>query len=172
MQLDLDTLAAGRPGLSEAKGASLAEAASVCLEAQVHRSPVTFSVHGDHEGTLQLAWRKPTEQMRQTYNDPAEATEDGACAIGLMIAESLYGLRVVSRSRKRSGFDYWVGPTQGNLYQNGVRLEVTGILCGDDAQVKARMQEKLARLDRYHSHLNALVIVVEFGTPQVRSQTK
>jgi hypothetical protein len=94
------------------------------------------------------------------------------CAVGLLLAESLYGLKVIQRSRKRSGFDYWVCETAERLFQDGVRLEVTGILSGDSAAILARQEQKLERLRRYPSHLRALVAVIEFGSPQARLQTQ
>ena len=165
---DLRTLALGRPGMSPAKGASLAEAAAVCLDSQGHSSGLILRVIRKDDVDCVLTWNASDDQQRQTYADIAEATEEGACAIALCAVEAIAGLVVMERSRKRSAFDYWLGDKPGHLFQRTVRLEVSGILQGDATMIEKRLTEKLQRLERYRSRLPAIVAVVEFGTPQVR----
>jgi hypothetical protein len=53
---------------------------------------------------------------------------------------------VVERSRRGTGFDYWLGKKGDNNqlpFQNAVRLEVSGIRKGDDGKIKARAKQKL-----------------------------
>ena len=168
-QCDLRDLARGRPGLSAAKGASLAEAAAVCLASQKHKPGVMLkqmSTQDTVEGPLE--WTPAGEQQKHTYADIAEATEEGACAIALTVLEVARGLVVTERSRKCSAFDYWLGNEPGFLFQRKARLEVTGILKGGSKVVESRMTEKLQRFESYPHKSPAIVVVVEFGTPLVR----
>ncbi len=169
---DLRSLATGRPGLTPAKGASLAEAAAVCLKACGHESPVDLQLHGDREGVRKLVWHDASTQDRDTYADIPEATEEGACAIALSVIESTLGMVVVERSRKNSAFDYWLGDEPDSMMQRSARLEVTGILHGDPALIQRRLSEKLARYDRYPDASRAIVAVVEFSAPQALVVTR
>lgn len=93
--------------------------------------------------------------------------ERGACAVAAALIEYKFDLVIVTRSRRQSGFDYWLRTSQdGQLFQNTTRLEVSGILRGDRKDVRRRADEKIHRLMRYPNRLAALVIVVEFGRPQ------
>ena len=71
------------------------------------------------------------------------------------------------RSRKGTGFDYWLGSGSDTLgFQDTARLEVSGIRQGNALAVRTRIREKLRRTDRSDDTLlPAYVIVVEFGTP-------
>ena len=169
---DLRSLATGRPGLTPSKGASLAEAAAVCLKACGHTSPVDLQVHGDREVIRKLVWHDASVQDRDTYADIPEATEEGACAVALSVIESTLGMVVMERSRKNSAFDYWLGDEPGSMMQRKARLEVTGILHGDVAAVQRRLAEKLERYSKYPDASRAMVAVVEFGTPQAIVVTK
>ena len=46
-EIVLDNLSLGMPGITPTFGATLAEAATVCLEAQSHNSGVKMAVDGD-----------------------------------------------------------------------------------------------------------------------------
>jgi hypothetical protein len=47
----------------------------------------------------------------------------------ILLMRALTGYTVIERSRKGTGFDWWLG-TEDNLFQGKVRLEVSGILRG------------------------------------------
>jgi hypothetical protein len=169
---DLWDLAKGRLGLTPSKGASLAEAAAVCLQDCGHVSPVTLRVEGDRAVERKLLWPGISPQQCDTYADLAEATEEGACAIAMVVIETTMGLVVMERSRKKSAFDYWLGDEPSSNFQRKVRLEVTGILKGDEAAIEKRLSEKLERFEKYPNAARALVAVVEFGTPLAKVVTK
>jgi hypothetical protein len=157
----------GLPAISVAKGQALAEAAAVCLEHQHHKSGKTMKVAGMRIAEYRLTWPSVTRQMRMTHNDLQEATADGACAIAISLARDLTGLSIIERSRKGTGFDYWLGKDAGTLFQNKSRLEVSGILKGDKTTIERRLRRKLTQTKRSDvSNLPAFVCVVEFGTPQ------
>lgn len=166
--LRLHDLAQGtHPGLSAIQGAALAEAAAVCLEHVKHDPGVTLQVHGLARREYRVQWDRVSEQSRRTWADLQEATEYGASAIAALLAADMLGLCILSRSKKRTGFDYWLGPRTGvsALFQETSRLEVSGILDGSPTDVRTRTREKLVQIGRVPSPLVGHVVVVEFGAP-------
>jgi len=112
--------------------------------------------------------------MRRCFNDSGYATEHGAYAIAILLAELITGWTVVERSEKGTHIDFWMGEDNEEElpFTNKVRLEVTGIRHGDDAAIAARMKEKWTRLTGTVHSLPAMVIVVEFGLPVSEVQQK
>ena len=105
--------------------------------------------------------------MRRTYDDPEEATEEGACGVAILRARALTGLSVVRRARRGTGFDYYLGTEDALDFQ--ARLEVSGVRQGTEAQVEARLRQKRAQIERFDGEFGTLVayaIVVEFGEPK------
>lgn len=101
----------------------------------------------------------PTEILRKPQST-------GAYGIAFLLIRDLTGLGVIERSRKGTGFDYWLGHAGDDLpFQNKARLEVSGIRQGDAARQAARMSRKTKQTERSDGVLPAYVIVVEFGTP-------
>jgi hypothetical protein len=169
--LDLGSLSAGSPGMMPAFGESLGHAASICLETQGHNSGVGMSVSGDFVATFRLEWNGATEQMRRTWNDAQVAIEHGAYGIAALLVDRLTDLTIIERSKKGTGFDYWLGrkvDDPGILFQERTRLEVSGIGKGDNADVQGRVQVKKRQVAKYTYALPFVVIVVEFGAPQSR----
>lgn len=73
---------------------------------------------------------------------------------------------MTQRSRKGTGFDYWLGDEADMPFQNKARLEVSGIRNGDQKIIKARVREKLTQTEvSDKTRLPAYVVVVEFGRP-------
>ena len=166
--LSLSVLDEGTPGITPAFGASLAEAASVCLEDQKHAPGTPLRVDGGFRDTFSLFWNPATDQMRRCWADPEVATEHGAYAVATLLFASLTELTVTARSRKGTGFDYWLGPksNRGLLFQNKARLEVSGIRNGTDSAVEARVRQKLEQTKPTDTLLPAYVVVVEFSAPR------
>ena len=92
--------------------------------------------------------------------------------IAVLLAQKEIGYTVIKRSRKGTGFDYWMGDISAYPFQNKARLEISGIRGGNDQQVKARVQQKLKQTGRSDGALPAYVIVVEFGQPLAEVQEK
>jgi len=158
-ELDTDDI----PGLSRVKGNELAEAGAVCLESQGHVQGTPLTVRGNANNSYELYWSPVTDQGRRTWNDDEEATEDGAAGIAVLLANREIGYIVVLRSRKGSGFDYWLG---GDVLDFKARMEVSGIRNGNDSQVRTRVKQKLRQMDRSNDQkLPAYAVVVEFGRP-------
>ncbi|MDZ8138567.1 MAG: hypothetical protein RM049_25205 [Nostoc sp. DedQUE04] len=75
---------------------------------------------------------------------------------------------VIERSRKGTGFDYWLGSEDeaGELpFQNQVRLEVSGIRKADDNRIRARVKQKIEQTNPSDGEFPAYVIIVEFSRP-------
>lgn len=181
-ELDTDDI----PGIGRERGVDLAKAGAVCLESQGHNPGVQLAVRGISESTYTLTWPEVTAQDRRTWADPSEATEDGAAGIAALLAIREIGYTIVLRSYKSTGIDYWLGNNDqsdvtaaertltsalqslledDDLIVKG-RMEVSGILNGDDRQIRARTRLKLIQTDQSDSSgLPAYVVVVEFGRP-------
>ena len=144
------------------------QAAAVCLDNQNHSPGVTFKVEGDLSAEFQLFWPEVTQQMRDSWADMAESAEDGACCLAILIIQKLTEYFVIKRSRKKTGFDYWLGNKDGQYpFQDKARLEISGILRGTLSQINYRVKEKIKQT-RQSNHLNipAYIVVIEFSLPK------
>ena len=107
--LNLNELANGLPAITASFGRYLAEAGAVCLESQGHQQGQSLTLQGDQSLQYALNWPILNDQMKRCLNDQEEATEYGATGIAVLLAKKLIGYTVVERSRKGTGFDYWLG---------------------------------------------------------------
>lgn len=136
-------------------------------------------VEGDWAAVVDIKWRLLGKSANKTWEDLQEAAEHGAYGLAALLLETLADLTVVGRSVKGTGFDYWVadlnrfdqqqfqGPDPS--FENCERVEVSSILQGSDARVSARVEEKKRQTDRSKGlKIPAIIIVVEYGTPQAR----
>lgn len=98
--------------------------------------------------------------------------------MAVLIIEALEGLTVYERSPKDGGgFDYFLIQQEGagNEFSDenffavaSSRLEVSGILRGEQDEIDRRCREKLNRLKERVHPLPAYVIIVEFGSVRAR----
>ena len=167
--LTLEDLSKDFPHVPPECGAVLVQSAVLCLEGQSHKSGALLTVQGSFHTTFRLRWSMDvTEAMRRYWNDPNETAEQGAYALALLVLRSLASLTVLERSRKGTGFDWWLA-SEDNLFQPAARLEVSGIMRGGARRVNGRLKERLAQTERSDpSGLTAYVAVVEFGRPTVK----
>lgn len=169
-KIHLESLTTGRCGITASYGATLCEAASVCISQAKHQNPTIFKIDGHTDLDADVLWNLPTQQMLNTWNDDEYTTEQGAyCLAALFIEE--FGLEVVQRSRKRTGFDFWLGVrgSKPEGFQGLSRLEVSGIRSGDTAKINQRekiKQEQTKKSDS--SGLPSVVAIIEFTTPTAR----
>jgi len=147
-------------------GRALADAASVCLDERGHTSPTRMDVAGDLKVAAHVDWDAPSDQSRRCWNDDEYATEHGAYGVAALLVESC-GLEVLERSKKGTGFDFWLGPanSKGTMFQGLIRLEVSGIRFGGDSEIDSRVRRKLKQTDRSDGTFPAVMVVVEFGRP-------
>ena len=145
--LDLCKLQKGLPAITPSFGAALAEACTICLEDQGHHSGIALTVQGDFSGEFVLLYPEVTEQMRRCWNDLEYTTEQAAYGVALLLIQQLTDFAVVERSRKGTGFDYWLG-TASELseqpFSKTARLEVSGIRQGNHQQIRTRVKLKVA----------------------------
>jgi hypothetical protein len=155
--------------IPEASGENLAQAAAICFEHTNHFSGVVLRVDGTYEKEFTVTWSVVlTDAMRRFWNDLDEATEQGAYGLAFLLIRSLTGFSIIERSRKGTGFDWWLGE-EDNLFQGKARLEVSGILHGNARQLNKRVLAKKKQTKRSDdSGLTAYIVVVEFSTPRAK----
>lgn len=168
-KLALESLENGMPGIEPALGECCAHAASVCLEHETHTPYQTrLRVDGSRDVTYDLTWAPATDQMRRSRSDLQDATEWSASWVAALLVEDIFGYQVLQRSWKGTGFDYWIGYSDNidPMFQNKVRLEVTGILHGSEGDISARLKDKLNRFEEHQHELPTMVVVVcKFSAP-------
>jgi hypothetical protein len=106
--------------------------------------------------------------MKRTHADAEVATERGACAIAILFVCALREYTVVHRSYKGTGVDYFLGHKTDFLFQEKVRLEVSGIRDGSETDIRRRKHLKLEQT-RISDVLGmpAVIVIVEFSRPVV-----
>jgi hypothetical protein len=164
------TLTAGMPGLEPFLGGTLANAAAVCLDKNRHASGVELEVSGQYRRRIGVCWDAPTDQVRGSYADLQEATEFGAAGVAIAALNRFGGWVVMQRSRKGTGFDYWISKKDepcGPLFQDCAPLEVSGILNGDETELQRRVRIKKEQISVANTR-RGKVAVVEFGAPKTR----
>ncbi|MGV7167663.1 hypothetical protein [Xanthomonas citri] len=176
-QIDLDQVAPFLGNLTKEWGAAICQAAAHCMTENSHASGV--ELHSDGMGTpnFEVSWApfNDPEKVSATWFDLQVAVEHGAYAIALATIDVEYGLKVVHRSAKGTGFDFWVrDPAKtGFLMQDAECVEVSGILSGTRSTVSGRLAEKLNQMNQSSSPgLPGHAVVVEFGVPQVKAAKK
>lgn len=153
---------------------SYAEAAAVCLENMGHTKYVQLLIEGDSEKKLQLSWLPINQQIRDNWLDLQEATEYGAICLAIWVVHETTDYKVIRRSPKLTGFDYWLGDKTATYpFQDKARLEVSGILKGTKGQLNQRVKEKLKQTGRTdHLNLPGIIVVVEFSEPLAKIKKK
>ncbi len=167
--LNLQCLSQGLPAITPAFGATLAEAGAVCLTDETHVPGMILEVEGAFSSRFQLDWQPVTQQIRRCWNDEEYTTEQAAYGIAFLLILQLTDLTVIERSRKGTGFDYWLGIqdlTSTLPFQRMARLEVSGIRKGSRSQINARVKQKTEQTGISDAEaLPAYIIVVEFSRP-------
>ena len=162
------------PGLSEGYARVMAEAASVCLDSQGHQSPAALEVvERSRSEMVSLLFRAVTDDLRRNHNDENRATEMGACGVAILICRHRLGHGVVAQAYQQEGIDYWIGDVEeGRPLNRKMRLEVSGIRCGDSADIKRRFSQKRKTTAKSDGAYPVVVMVVEFGRPQAHVEAR
>jgi hypothetical protein len=140
IRIDLTSLA-DVSRLSPTVIVSLAEAASVMLDLYHPAPPPPTAcklVRGREVTPVEITWREPTNQQRETHANEKDAAEDGASAIAVATAHAL-GYVVVRRTRQGSGCDYLM-VREGEPENDFHKLEVSGTGAGN---LSSRLREKV-----------------------------
>lgn len=160
------------PGLSAGRRSFMGECAAMCLNLR-HRSGVKLIVNGEHSTEFALNWNDLSNQHLQSLRDLQEATEHGACGLAILVVTEITGKTVVERAAKGLGFDFWLGDKEGELpFQGCSRLEISGILHGDDSDIWARLREKRKQVAISDGLAPAYVAVIEFSGPIARIECR
>lgn len=165
--LDLNRLDNGLPGITPSWGGFLSEASATCLVSQNHQLGVEMDVLGLQKAQFKIFWKnKIQSQELAAWNDEQELTEYGACGIAIMLVLELTGYTVIQRAKKGTGIDYWLGYKESNRpFENSACLEVSGILKGDEKEIKGRVKKKVKQTEPSDGLLPAFVVIVEFSKP-------
>jgi len=168
-KLVLTKLREGLPAITSEYGAALSQAGAVCFQDQNHTNGVELKVNGTFNAKFNVHWQEVTDQMLRCWNDLEFTTEQAAYGVAFLLMRDLAGYTVIRRSRKGTGFDYWLGSEENEgdlLFQDKARLEVSGIRKGGSSRLGARVTQKLNQVTPSDGLLlPAYIVVVEFGTP-------
>lgn len=163
----LERLQAPFGKLTPTRGAQYAEAAKVALSPP-HKSPVELEIVEKELEIVHLSWSQAHPNANQAWADSTEATEDGACAVALLVVEHRYRYVFRSRALKHTGCDFLVAPPgeETDMFQPpAVRLEVSGIGAGTQQDEDRRMDIKLEQVQRGGA-APFIVVVVNFSGPK------
>ncbi len=159
-----------RPGWSVTFGATCADAAATCLDAQAHPHRVIFHLDGIQPCAIELQWEAIDDIVHRFNADQEVATEYGAYGIAALVMPYLTNLTIIERSIKGKGFgfDFWLGSIDNaaTLFQRKARLEVSGIRQGSETIIQTRINMKLKQITPSDTLAPGYVAVVEFGTPK------
>lgn len=131
MKIDIIDIKEGLPGISSIAAMQLYETFEVCMHHSGHSEEVLLSMEGITAEPITILWKDEyNEQKERTYSDMQYTTEHGAVCLSVMLTTNLTPYTIIERSRKGTGFDYWLGDKDSYLFQKKARLEVSGILRG------------------------------------------
>lgn len=137
----------------------------MCFDDQKHVSGAVIKIDGSFDREFSIVWQNVTDQMRRCWNDLEVTTENGAYAVALLLIKKLTDYTVVQRSRKGTGFDYWLGLKDDYLFQEMAKLEVSGIRNGTAKSISERKAIKIKQAQKTNNQLESYVVIVEFSTP-------
>jgi len=99
----------------------------------------------------------------ETYNDPQEATEEGAEGVALTAARAVLDRVAFRRLPKGRGADYLMRRADARDGDDYERLERSGIGEGDEG-IDARLREKVRQLARFPEAPPGWAAVTDFRT--------
>lgn len=156
--------------LTPAAGTYFGQAASICIESQGHAIKTDMTGEGHFNKIYKTTRYEVDDTMRRTFGDEEYTTEQGAYGIAFLVASKELDVKVISKSRKKTGIDYWLGTKIDFMFQNKIRLEVSGIRKGTNQQLSTRFETKMKQTEKSDgTGLPALVVIVEFSVPRVKT---
>ncbi len=165
--INLKEIEDGMPGITPTVGKQLYEACMCCLHRSEHEQRVIFNTHKEIQEEVEAYWVDEfTEQVDRTWQDQECCTEEGAICVSALMVKNTTEYTIIERSRKGTGFDYWLGKEDGIPFQKSARLEVSGIFKGDSNTIKQRYQKKVKQTKPSDdTGLKAYISIVEFSQP-------
>jgi len=172
--LDIDRLRQDNiPGIDDVWGALLAKACVMALKSQHHESGVFLSIEGVLQNVASIQWEDFTigTQTIRAWGEPREMTEYAACGLAIVIILACTSFTVIERSYQTTGFDYWLGHKDSQLFEYHGRLEVAGLRSASISEISATMKRK-SKQTRTSDHLEipAYIAVVEFSRPYANTE--
>ena len=139
----------------------------VCLHRSKHPENVPMSLIGDNHKGYNILWKDCfDEQIDRTYQDQEYTTEHGAVCISALLAIKETNYTIIERSRKGTGFDYWLGYENTIPFSKSARLEISGIFKGDMSSLESRFKKKIKQTKQSDSmKIPAYISIVEFSKP-------
>jgi hypothetical protein len=130
---------------------------------------VSLTQDGSGERWMLLNFSVPDVRVRNAHANEIDATETGAYGVSLAVVEAVIGLVAVRRAETLTSADWYIAPSGVEMedFEDCIRLEVSGIDSGGNADVKRRLREKVAQTARGQSNLPAIAAVVAFKVLEV-----
>jgi hypothetical protein len=173
IEVSLKDLASGSTGLSAGAGHNAAEAAAVCLDFNDVDESVVIKISGCSKATVQLEWKRPSQNVKDSHGDLQDATKDGAVGLAALCAPILFNRRIVRQSHKGTGFDYYINDPTNLLFQDAWGYEISGCLKEPGSTVRSRVQSKKRQVERGRGNGNAdcdaRIFVMEFSAPLAKT---
>lgn len=116
--------------------------------------------HCTQEQPVQLQWENPERDLLAAHSNELDATEDGAYAIAMAIANQL-GFKIVARAHHGSGAD-WILARNGEPVNDYYKLEVSGMARMSAESPEHRLKEKLEQIQRGDYDRPGLAVVTRF----------
>lgn len=167
--LNLLDIESGFPGMDIVSAKCSYVACMVCLHRNNHENGVSLELKGDITASVILQWEDYyDDQIDRSWKDQEYATEFGAICISAMLVRKCTDYTIIERSRKGTGFDYWLGYENEIPFLNSARLEISGIFKETEQNnVDKRFQIKKKQTNQSdESQLPAYISIVEFSKPK------
>lgn len=151
------------------------EAASVMLW-KFHRAPRSpgswqhdgASVSAEGPVGIVLLWDEPGREVLESHGNEKDATEDGAYAIAIALADHL-GFKVLGRTHQGSGTD-WLMVRKGEPANDYYKLEVSGMARINKEKPEDRLRKKVAQGSGGDLQRPGVAIVARFEDLQIVSE--
>lgn len=169
MDIVLEEILAGMPGITPVEGADLLENCVTMLHRSRHISPTAMALTGLTSETTTLHWEDNfNDQMDRTYADHSANTERAAVCVSVLLAKKLTDYTVILRSRRGTGIDYFLGNADDTLFQPKARLEISDIEKEDGTNSTARRFREKATQAKLsdNGNLPAYISIIEFSHPK------
>jgi len=148
---------------------AIVEAASVMLSKfrQAPPSPGAWT-HDGVSREVSILWNSPTQDLLMAHANEKDATEDGAYAIAIALADRL-GFQVVGRVHQGSGADWLLIPKAGPE-NDCYKLEVSGMARIGKEKPEARLRLKLEQGRGGDYNRPGIAVVVRFEDAMLLSE--
>ena len=169
VSINLQEIKKGLPALDLASANHCYVACMVCLHRNKHGNGVRLELTGDTVATITMQWEDYfDDQIDKTWQDQEYATEHGAICVSAMLMKEFTDYTIIERSRKSTGFDYWLGKEDDVPFRKSARLEISGIFQEtNENSVQKRFQAKNKQTKQSDStQLPAYISIIEFSKPR------